>query len=120
MLWETSTGTWVLKDGEMRVFPGHRTAAPDSAAADSAAGDSAGPAARARDSAAVAAARDSAAAVAAAAAAAQDSARGIEERMFSFQFLRSPHLDDTPQDLLVRDRNPEEMGYRDLETYVRE
>lgn len=65
MTWETSSGRWVLSDGEMRVFP--------------AAG---------------------------------------EERMYGFTLLRAPELSDPPTELLAEDREPEEMGYFDLEQYI--
>lgn len=65
MLWEPPTGTWVLRDGELRVFP-----------------------------------------------------EGGDERMYGFMLLRSPDLSDPPDELLARDKEPEEMGYADLEEYI--
>jgi lipopolysaccharide export LptBFGC system permease protein LptF len=65
MVWEMGTGLWVLRDGEMRVFPS-----------------------------------------------------GDEERMYTFTLLRSPELTDPPQELLAEDKEPEEMGYVDLERYI--
>lgn len=44
---------------------------------------------------------------------------GGEERMYRFMVLRSPNLTDPPEELLARDKDPEEMGYTDLVTYIR-
>lgn len=103
MIWEPASRTWVMQDGELRLFPGPAPVAPDSAAA-----------------------ADST--VAAGAAAATDSTapdsvpprRRVEERMYTFQLLRSPHLTDTPQTLLSRERDPEQMGYYELRDYIEE
>lgn len=99
MMWEPATRTWVMQDGELRIFPGPAPAVPDSAAADSLAADSA---------------------TAAAAADSIPPRRRLEERMYTFQLLRSSHLTDTPQTLLSRERDPELMGYYDLRDYIEE
>ncbi|MGH7557932.1 MAG: LptF/LptG family permease [Gemmatimonadota bacterium] len=65
MVWEPSSGTWVLRRGELRVFP-----------------------------------------------------EGGEERMYGFSLLRSPSLADPPSELLAEEKEPEEMGYQDLQTYI--
>jgi lipopolysaccharide export system permease protein len=41
-----------------------------------------------------------------------------DERMFTFSLLRSPDLVDRPEELLAEDKEPEEMGYADLESYI--
>ena len=41
-----------------------------------------------------------------------------DERMFTFSLLRSPDLIDRPEELLAADKEPEEMGYADLESYI--
>ena len=112
MTWEAARGMWALQNGELRVFPGE-------AASDSTAG--------ARDSTAVARAADSAvgAAVAGMSAADTSATAGtsvtpspIEERMYTFMILRSPGLSDSPQELMVESKEPEEMGYEDLLGYI--
>ena len=100
MTWEPGKGLWALQNGELRVFPGEE--AGDSTAADSA--DSA-----AGDSATIA---DTSAAGAAV------TTRPIDERMYTFMILRSPELSDSPQELLVESKEPEEMGYEDLVRYI--
>lgn len=65
MMWEDESQTWILRDGEYRLFPG-----------------------------------------------------GEGERMYKFLILRSADLRDNPEELLVKDREPEEMGYADLEAYI--
>ncbi len=117
MTWEQGGGQWVLQNGELRVFPGHAGAA-DSVTADSAgATGSAG-----ADSAAPDAARQAAAAPASADTSAEAGAavttRPIDERMYTFMILRSPGLSDSPQELLVESKEPEEMGYEDLVRYI--
>ena len=104
MTWEGEAGVWALRNGELRVFPGAAVATADSAV-DSTAGDSTagtGPAAVARDTAAA----DTAA------------ARPIDERMFTFALLRSAAISDTPEELLVESKDPEEMGFEDLVRYI--
>jgi lipopolysaccharide export system permease protein len=44
--------------------------------------------------------------------------RPIDERMFTFALLRSPAISDSPQELLVESKDPEEMGYEDLVRYI--
>lgn len=44
----------------------------------------------------------------------------LDERMFTFALLRSPGLADSPQELLVESKDPEEMGYADLVAYIRD
>jgi len=98
MTWEAEKGLWAVRNGEIRVFPG---AARDSVAADStaiAAGE--------------AAAADTAAANA--------GGLALDERMYTFALLRSPEIDDSPQELLVESKEPEEMGYEDLVAYIRD
>lgn len=102
MVWNEGTGTWVLRNGELRVFPGRdegpedgRPPVVDSAAAVADSPPEARSAVRARP-------------------------RGSEERMFAFTLLRSPHLGDSPQELLVERKEPEEMGYFELEEYIQE
>ncbi|HEY7471431.1 MAG TPA: LptF/LptG family permease [Gemmatimonadota bacterium] len=114
MTWEGERGLWALRDGELRVFPGE--AASDSAAADSAAS-------RPVAGSAVAAAAPATAVAAPATAPAADSSaapppRPIDERMFTFALLRSAAISDTPQELIVEDKDPEEMGYEDLVRYI--
>ncbi len=41
-----------------------------------------------------------------------------DERMFTFSLLRSPEFVDRPEELLAEDREPEEMGYADLDAYI--
>ena len=65
MVWEPASGTWVLRDGEVRVFP-----------------------------------------------------KEGEEQMYTFTLLRSPWLNDAPQELLAEEKDPEEMGYKDLQAYI--
>jgi lipopolysaccharide export system permease protein len=98
MTWEGEKGLWALRDGELRVFPGpaadSTTARADSAAAVSpVASDTTG-------------AHTTAA------------SRPIDERMFTFALLRSPAISDSPQELLVESKDPEEMGYEDLVSYI--
>lgn len=100
MTWEGDRGRWALRDGEVRVFPGDEASAatmPDSVAADSTATDRA-------------------------ATTVADSAAGplLHERMFSFNLLRSPAISDSPEELLVESKNPEEMGFEDLVAYIRD
>jgi lipopolysaccharide export system permease protein len=93
MLWEAERGMWALKNGELRVFPGEADAAPDTAAADTAAADTT----------------------------AADTTGGLRpsaERMYTFMLLRSPAISDSPQELLVESKEPEEMGYEDLVRYI--
>jgi lipopolysaccharide export LptBFGC system permease protein LptF len=40
------------------------------------------------------------------------------ERMYTFMLLRSPAISDSPQELLVESKEPEEMGYEDLVRYI--
>ena len=111
MTWDAARGQWALQNGELRVFPGE--AAADSAgAADSAAGtaDSAG--------ASPAAARRASPPDTSAAAGADVLSTPIDERMYTFLILRSPGLSDSPQELLVESKEPEEMGYEDLVRYI--
>ena len=107
MSWEPGRGMWVLQNGELRVFPGEAGAA-DSATADSA------------DSTAADTARSLAPASAdtSAEAGAAVTTRPIDERMYTFMILRSPGLSDSPQELLVESKEPEEMGYEDLVRYI--
>ena len=102
MTWEGDKGLWALRNGELRVFPGN--APPDSAAEDSVDASSA---AQARDTAAGA---DSAAS--------PPAPRPIDERMYTFALLRSASISDSPQELIVDDKDPEEMGYEDLVRYI--
>jgi lipopolysaccharide export system permease protein len=44
--------------------------------------------------------------------------RPIDERMYTFLILRSPGLADSPRELLVESKEPEEMGYEDLVRYI--
>jgi lipopolysaccharide export system permease protein len=89
MTWEGETGTWALRNGELRVFPGPAdSTAAGPATADSAPADSA------------------------------SAARMIDERMFTFALLRSAAISDSPQELLVESKAPEEMGYEDLVRYI--
>ena len=109
MIWEAERGMWALKNGELRVFPGDEVAAPDTAGADTTAADTS----------ATAAADTTAAASAADTAAADTAAAGPgAERMYTFMLLRSPAISDSPQELLVESKEPEEMGYNDLVRYI--
>jgi lipopolysaccharide export system permease protein len=65
MVWEPSAQRWVLRDGEIRVFPA-----------------------------------------------------GGDEQMYTFMMMRSPDLDDHPEELLAEEKDPEEMGYYDLDRYI--
>ncbi|MGH7570298.1 MAG: LptF/LptG family permease [Gemmatimonadota bacterium] len=65
MVWEPSSETWVLRRGELRVFP-----------------------------------------------------EGEGERMYGFNLLRSSRLTDPPKELLAEEKEPEEMGYQDLQAYI--
>ena len=65
MTWELGSETWVLRRGELRVFP-----------------------------------------------------EGGSERMYTFDLLRSPRLTDPPRELLAEEKEPEEMGYKDLQAYI--
>jgi lipopolysaccharide export system permease protein len=38
--------------------------------------------------------------------------------MYTFMLLRSPAISDSPQELLVESKEPEEMGYEDLVRYI--
>ena len=40
------------------------------------------------------------------------------ERSWRFGYLRSPHFTETPEDFLQPAREPEEMGYAELERYI--
>lgn len=77
MVWDDSLNVWVLRNGEIRVFPG----------------------------------RDEAPA---------DTLHPFDERMYTFHLLRSPHLDDHPKELLAREKDTEEMGYTELQSYISE
>ena len=110
MTWEPGNGVWALRNGELRVFPGE--AASDSAAADSTAADSAAAAAAEAPIEPAPTPRDTSAAGAAL------TTRPIDERMYTFLILRSPDLSDSPQELLVESKEPEEMGYEDLVRYI--
>jgi lipopolysaccharide export LptBFGC system permease protein LptF len=106
MIWEAEKGMWALKNGELRVFPGEADAAADTAAADTTAS---------------AASADTTAAASAADTAAADTTGGLRpsaERMYTFMLLRSPAISDSPQELLVESKEPEEMGYNDLVRYI--
>ncbi|HYO45201.1 MAG TPA: LptF/LptG family permease [Gemmatimonadota bacterium] len=92
MTWEGEKGRWSLRNGELRVFPGAEVAA-DSAAADTTSGDTTG-----TDTTAL--------------------SQPIDERMYTFALLRSPAISDSPQELLVESKDPEEMGYEDLVRYI--
>jgi lipopolysaccharide export system permease protein len=95
MIWEAERGMWALRDGELRVFPGAEAdAAADTAGADTTAPDTT-------------AAADTAPA-----------RRPGDERMYTFMLLRSPAISDSPQELLVESKEPEEMGYEDLVRYI--
>jgi lipopolysaccharide export system permease protein len=113
MTWEGEKGLWALRNGELRLFPGEAAAdsAADSTAADSSTPGSAGATTTtpAAGSAVAAPVADSAAAPA---------PRPIDERMFTFALLRSAAISDTPQELIVEDKDPEEMGYEDLVHYI--
>jgi lipopolysaccharide export system permease protein len=85
MTWEGETGTWALRNGELRVFPGPAPVSADSTVPDSAS---------------------------------TSAARPIDERMFTFALLRSAGISDSPQELLVESKDPEEMGYEDLVRYI--
>lgn len=110
MRWEEARGLWALQNGELRVFPGR-------AAIDSTAADSAGAADTSAEAGAAGATTPTAADTSAAAGAAITS-RPIDERMYTFMILRSPDLSDSPQELLVESKEPEEMGYEDLVRYI--
>ncbi|HUF89887.1 MAG TPA: LptF/LptG family permease [Gemmatimonadota bacterium] len=90
MTWEAEKGLWALRNGEIRMFPG---AARDSVAAT-------------RDTTAVAVA--------------DAGGLALDERMYTFALLRSSGLADSPQELLVESKDPEEMGYEDLVAYIRD
>lgn len=110
MIWEGSTRTWVLRDGELRYFPPPADG-PGAAEADTAGGE---------------AGRDTAAAAGTGAARQAPTPADTppvlrsEERMFGFELLRSAHFEDSPQELLVPEKKPEEMGYVDLREYIAE
>jgi lipopolysaccharide export system permease protein len=108
MIWEAESGVWALRNGELRVFPGEA----ESAMADSAAADSASGAADAETAAPDTTAADTSSAGTTAA------ARPGAERMYTFMLLRSPAISDSPQELLVESKEPEEMGYEDLVRYI--
>ena len=107
MSWEPGRGMWVLQNGELRVFPGDAAAA-DSATVDSADSMAADTARRVADASADTSAEAGAAVT----------TRPIDERMYTFMILRSPGLSDSPQELLVESKEPEEMGYEDLVRYI--
>jgi len=113
MTWEGEKGLWALRNGEIRVFPGDASVPADSAAAASVAGDSVS----AEDS---AAARGTASPASATPVAADTAGLALDERMFTFALLRSPGIADSPQELLVESKDPEEMGYEDLVAYIRD
>jgi lipopolysaccharide export system permease protein len=95
MIWEAERGMWALRDGELRVFPGAEAdAAADTAGADTTAPDTT------------------------AAADTVPARRPGDERMYTFMLLRSPAISDSPQELLVESKEPEEMGYEDLVRYI--
>jgi lipopolysaccharide export system permease protein len=104
MIWEAENGLWALRNGELRVFPGEADAAPDTAAADASAADTAVP--------------DSTPADTTAPADTTGGVRPSDERMYTFMLLRSPAISDSPQELLVESKEPEEMGYNDLVRYI--
>jgi len=114
MTWEGEAGVWALRNGELRVFPGPEAV---SGAGDSTAADSAGPAAIDSAGAGAAAPTNPGAADSASADSAS-AARPIDERMFTFALLRSAAISDTPQELLVESKDPEEMGFEDLVRYI--
>lgn len=139
MVWQEATDRWALRNGEIRIFPALRVAAgrapgAGDTLAGAARGDTAGrggavPGDTAGRGAGVpgdTADRGAAGGDAAGGArvAAIDSAtaddRSVRERMYAFRILRSPHLDDRPQELLAREKDPEELGYAELEEYVEE
>ncbi|HET6362198.1 MAG TPA: LptF/LptG family permease, partial [Gemmatimonadota bacterium] len=104
MTWDAARKLWALQNGELRVFPGEEAAAvADSTAADSTAAVPAAAAASPADT---------------SAAGAVATTRPIDERMYTFLILRSPGLSDSPQELLVESKEPEEMGYEDLVRYI--
>jgi lipopolysaccharide export system permease protein len=120
MTWEPGNGLWVLRNGELRVFPGEVSTGEEAGDSTAATGDSAAADTSAPDTAAAAppagepeaAPRDTSAAGAAV------TTRPIDERMYTFIILRSPDLSDSPQELLVESKEPEEMGYEDLVRYI--
>ncbi|MDX1660796.1 MAG: LptF/LptG family permease [Gemmatimonadota bacterium] len=134
MVWQEDTDLWALQNGEIRIFPGLRVGTSEGAVRDTAAasGDTApgtgGDTTRTRgETTAGGEARSTAAidtTVAATAGSTADTAgtddRAVRERMYAFRILRSPHLDDRPQELLAREKDPEELGYVDLQEYVEE
>jgi lipopolysaccharide export system permease protein len=93
MTWDATRELWALQNGELRVFPGE-VVADSTATADSAAADTS------------------------AAAGADVLSTPIDERMYTFLILRSQDLSDSPQELLVESKEPEEMGYEDLVRYI--
>ncbi|HUP18567.1 MAG TPA: LptF/LptG family permease [Gemmatimonadota bacterium] len=112
MTWEPATRTWVLTDGELRLFPGAAgIRARRAPAADTEAGTP-------TEETAASGGTTGAASAGTAPADSAAPRRPVEERMFAFQILHSPHLDDTPQELLAREKDPEEIGYRDLQQYI--
>jgi lipopolysaccharide export system permease protein len=94
MTWEGERGLWALKNGELRVFPGPAAGDSATATADTTVGAATGTA--------------------------DTTVAGppIDERMFTFALLRSPAISDSPQELLVESKAPEEMGYEDLVRYI--
>lgn len=146
MVWEEDVERWALRNGEVRFFPGLRVGTGAGVDAAPGAADGAG----ARDTVGVpggsaggTASGDTAAAAGGdttgaaggdmggasdgdgdTAATDGESAplddRSVRERMYAFRILRSPHLDDRPQELLAREKDPEELGYLDLEAYIEE
>ncbi|HJR53120.1 MAG TPA: LptF/LptG family permease [Gemmatimonadota bacterium] len=99
MTWDAAQGQWALQNGELRVFPGEAASDSIAGVADSTAGGVAG-------------SPDSAAA------GTSVIPSPIDERMYTFMILRSVDLSDSPQELLVESKEPEEMGYEDLLGYI--
>ena len=115
MTWDAARGLWALQNGELRVFPGE--AAADSAGAAASVADSAADSV-AGTAASPAAANAASPADTSAAAGADVLSTPIDERMYTFLILRSAGLSDSPQELLVESKEPEEMGYEDLVRYI--
>lgn len=122
MIWEPTSRSWVLRSGEVRVFPGED--APGSGGAEAASEVEGGGEPEAVPAGAGPAPDDDSAAAESppaaegGAAASADSAARVAERMYAFLILRSPHLDDPPRELLAEEKDPEEMGYTDLVAYI--
>ncbi len=133
MIWEENVEQWALRNGEVRFFPGLRRgagAAADTAAAGSdttggTAGDTTGAAGGDATETAGGGTTETAGGTTEAPEATDDESapvddRSIRERMYAFRILRSAHLDDRPQELLAREKDPEELGYLELEEYIEE